>query len=96
MAYAEDARGAVKGLEAKKKIELSADLIEEVAGMVPRMTEALEGGWELGEQELAKMMIDTPWGQRFTLDQMMEHAIVHVLWHGRQCRRVVAKAKSGS
>ena len=34
--------------------------------------------------------INTPWGQIFDIDQMMSHAIVHVLRHHRQIVRFIA------
>jgi hypothetical protein len=95
MAYAEDARGVIKGLEAKQKFTLNPDPIEAVLAIVPRMRDALDGAWDRTESELSKMIIDTPWGQKFSLDQMMEHAIVHIPWHHRQCKRVIASAKAG-
>jgi len=34
------------------------------------------------------------WGQRFDADQLMEHAIVHILRHRRQIERFMIKLKS--
>jgi uncharacterized damage-inducible protein DinB len=92
MAYAEDARGALKGPESKEKIQLPPDPLEAIANIVPRMRDALEGAWSLTDPQLAQIVIDTPWNQRFTLDQMLEHAIVHILYHRRQLKRVLQKA----
>ena len=46
---------------------------------------ALEGHWELDEHELGTILISAPWGTDYTLEQLLEHAIVIVL---RQ-RRIV-------
>lgn len=36
------------------------------------------------EQLNEKLKIQTPWGQSYDIEQLMEHAIVHVLRHRRQ------------
>lgn len=92
-AFARDARRAITGSDAKPAQKPPENLIERIRSIVPQMVAALEGGWHLSDPELAKMVIDTPWNQRFSLDQLLEHAIVHVLWHKRQGRRVIAKAR---
>jgi uncharacterized damage-inducible protein DinB len=35
-------------------------------------------------------LIHTKWGQQYDVEQMMEHAIVHVLRHRRQLERIIA------
>src|SRR5262245_53002782 len=90
--YAQDARGAVQG--EKRELAVAGDRLEQIHSMVRLMGEAVDGAWDKSEDELNVTMIDTSWGQRFSLDQLMEHAIVHVLWHRRQCGRVVQKARS--
>jgi len=39
----------------------------------------------------AKRKIKTRWGQLYDVDQLMEHAIVHVLRHRRQIERFLQK-----
>ena len=36
--------------------------------------------------------IITSWGQRYDIDQLLEHAIVHVLKHRRQIERFIASS----
>lgn len=36
----------------------------------------------------------TSWGQRYDVDQMMEHAIVHILRHRRQIERFLLKLRT--
>jgi hypothetical protein len=33
--------------------------------------------------------MDSRWGMRYNLEQMMEHAIVHILRHRRQIERLI-------
>jgi hypothetical protein len=50
----------------------------------------LEGRWEMPDEELAAVEIQAAWGPRYDVEQMLEHAIVHVLRHRRQIERFLA------
>jgi uncharacterized damage-inducible protein DinB len=41
---------------------------------------------ELEEYDMDKKLL-VPWGQRYDIEQLMEHAIVHILRHRRQIER---------
>ena len=45
---------------------------------------------ELEEMDNSKKIL-TNWGQRFDIDQLMEHAIVHILRHRRQIENFLKK-----
>ena len=42
---------------------------------------------DVSETDVVAKTMTTPWGQTYDLEQLMEHAIVHVLRHRRQCER---------
>ena len=46
---------------------------------------------QLEETDHSKKII-TNWGQRYDIDQLLEHAIVHVLKHRRQIERFIASS----
>jgi hypothetical protein len=73
-----------------------ADVIEAIVAIAPRTAAALERAWHLTDPEIGKVLIDQPWNVRYTLEQVMEHAIVHILWHKRQCKRVWERAAKGA
>jgi len=51
-------------------------------------TEAtLEGKWEMPDEEIVKIRMEVPWGVTYDLEQLVEHAIVHILRHRRQIER---------
>src|SRR5262249_39744170 len=50
---------------------------------------ALEDKWGMSEDAIEKVTMPTPWGTTYTLEQMLEHAIVHVLRHRRQIERLL-------
>jgi uncharacterized damage-inducible protein DinB len=54
-------------------------------------TEAtLEGKWRLSEDAIMGVRIHAAWGVTYDLEQMLEHAIVHVLRHRRQIERFLS------
>lgn len=53
-----------------------------------RYTEAtFEGRWLMSEDEIVAVEIKSRWGPVYDLEQMLEHAIVHILRHRRQIER---------
>ena len=50
---------------------------------------ALEDKWAMSEDEIERVTMPTPWGTTYTLEQMLEHAIVHILRHRRQIERLI-------
>ena len=64
----------------------------ETGAVVGRMAEALRGSWDLTDAQVDAATADTYWGTRYTLEQILDHAIVHILWHKRQVARVVRMA----
>jgi len=61
-----------------------------------RMVELLGRVRDYGDEELEKIQLVTRWNQRFDLEQMLEHAIVHILRHRRQIERWLAARPGGS
>ena len=59
---------------------------------VMKYTEAtLSNKWKLSQSKLYKTMIHTTWGQNYDIDQLLEHAIVHILRHRRQIEKLLSK-----
>lgn len=52
-----------------------------------RMVELLGRFRAWGEDELEKLQFTTRWNQRYDAEQLLEHAIVHILRHRRQIER---------
>ncbi len=83
--------GSKKERRPKKLFENANDYIEELNGMFDDCRHLfLENpGIELEEYDPSKK-IQTHWGQVYDIDQLMEHAIVHVLKHRRQIQRFLS------
>lgn len=57
-------------------------------------TEAtLEGHWEMPDEKIVTVRIATSWNVTYDLEQMLEHAIVHVLRHRRQIERFLTEPR---
>ena len=56
--------------------------------MLGYTVETLSGRWEMSDQEMDEIKIDTKWGMTYNLEQLLEHAIVHILRHRRQIERL--------
>lgn len=55
--------------------------------------ETFEGRWQTPNEALEAMHIQSRWGPVFNLEQMFEHAIVHVLRHRRQVERFLGEPR---
>lgn len=51
----------------------------------------LEGKWQMPDEEIVKVRMDVPWGVTYDLEQLLEHAIVHILRHRRQIERFLSE-----
>lgn len=61
--------------------------VEQLAAMLAYTAAALEGRWEMSNDRMTAARIQSRWGQAYDIEQMLEHAIVHVLRHRRQIER---------
>ena len=64
------------------------DVEQQVDGMLDYTERTLDGRWEMAEDAVMGISIDSRWGQRYDLEQLVEHAIVHILRHRRQIERL--------
>ena len=60
---------------------------ERLQAMVAYWEATLEGRWEMTDEEIEAIRIESGWGVVYNLEQMFEHAIVHILRHRRQIER---------
>jgi uncharacterized damage-inducible protein DinB len=59
--------------------------------MLAYTIQTLEGKWEMKDEEIEGMAIKTRWSVTYNLEQLLEHAIVHILRHRRQVERFLLK-----
>ncbi len=65
------------------KSEIADELDKVIAGTVA----IFDGRWDEINDKMTSIYIDASWGERYNIDQMMEHAIVHALRHRRQIEK---------
>ena len=66
-----------------------SESLEQLGAMLSYTAQTLEGRWEMSAEEMAGAVIDSGWGVRYDAEQLLEHAIVHVLRHRRQIERFI-------
>jgi hypothetical protein len=64
---------------------------EKIAAMLDYTVETLDGRWEMTDEEIGRVKINSRWGPAYDLEQLLEHAIVHILRHRRQIEKFLLK-----
>lgn len=75
------------------RVETPAEGVHHLAAMAASTAETFEGNWQMPEERIEAARIQSRWGPIFNLEQMFEHAIVHVLRHRRQIERFLSEAR---
>lgn len=55
--------------------------------------QTLEGKWELTDEQIQAISMKVRWGVTYDLEQLLEHAIVHILRHRRQIERFLERMR---
>ena len=76
-----------------RRLILQKDFSVEVNKMIIYTIETLQDKWELNDDEIMRVKIISRYGPQYDLEQMMEHAIVHILRHRRQIEKFSASGK---
>jgi uncharacterized damage-inducible protein DinB len=63
--------------------------VKEMDNMLHYTVETLDKKWGMSEEQIMSNIIATRWGQKYDIDQLLEHAIVHILRHRRQIERLM-------
>ena len=61
--------------------------LEAFRSMLDYTIRTLEGRWNYSDEQTGAVHINSRWGVQYDMEQMLEHAIVHVLRHRRQIER---------
>lgn len=72
--------------ERKKEVDVSTieAACKELDTLLQHSEERLTPKVNLTDEEFFGNIIKTPWGQNFDIDQMLEHAVMHIIRHRRQ------------
>ena len=78
----------------ERRLHSLADVEAQVDAMLEYTVQTLEGRWEMAEEEMTSIVIDSHWGVRYDLEQLLEHAVVHILRHRRQIERLMQSSSN--
>jgi uncharacterized damage-inducible protein DinB len=63
--------------------------IKQIELMLEYTVQTLDGKWEMSDDVIVRTTINSLWGVKYDLEQLLEHAIVHVLRHRRQIEKLL-------
>jgi uncharacterized damage-inducible protein DinB len=72
-----------------KRLLAHREVLGEFDAMVAFTIQTLDGRWETSDEAIQRIAIQSSWGTTYDLEQILEHAIVHVLRHRRQIERLM-------
>lgn len=64
-----------------------AGVVAQLDALLAHTEAAFGDRWEMTEDEMDAVTFEAPWGLPYTMEQMLEHTLVHVLRHRRQIER---------
>ncbi len=67
------------------------DCLRRFDEMMAFTVRTLENRWQLPDKEIDGAQIHVRWGPVFNIEQLMEHAIVHLLRHRRQIEKLLLR-----
>jgi uncharacterized damage-inducible protein DinB len=78
-----------------KRLLAHREVLAGFDAMVAFTIQTLDGRWDMPEEAIQGMAIQSQWGVKYDLEQLLEHAIVHVLRHRRQIERLNGATPAG-
>ena len=82
---------AVESARPDITFESCADARAKLAEVIAYTVATLEGKWRLTDDEIMAVQVTARWGPVYDLEQLLEHAIVHILRHRRQIERFLSE-----
>jgi uncharacterized damage-inducible protein DinB len=80
---------AIPSTRPEKKLLSWQESLERIEPMLAYTVETLEGKWEMTDDEIAAAVINSGWGVRYDIEQLLEHAVMHVWRHRRQIDKFI-------
>ena len=77
----------------ERRMHSQKDFLVEFNKMLDYASETLADKWEFSDEEIQKVKMIVRWGPQYDLEQLLEHAVVHILRHRRQIEKFGAQEK---
>jgi hypothetical protein len=74
----------------ERKLLSKDEFFSRFDNMLAYTSETLKGKWEFSAEEIMKVKMTVRWGPQYDLEQLLEHAVVHILRHRRQIEKFAA------
>ena len=87
--YANYLRAVFSAPSSRTEVPLGTrtESLQQLEAMLAYTVATLDGRWQMPDEEISAVQIKSGWGTVYDVEQMLEHAIVHVLRHRRQVDR---------
>jgi uncharacterized damage-inducible protein DinB len=87
--YADYIRGAfsMEKSSPERRLFAHAESLEKFDSMLAYTAATLDGKWEMSDDQIEAVSMTVHWGPTYDLEQLLEHAIVHILRHRRQIEK---------
>lgn len=89
--YADYLRGlfAIPSARPPRGLLSQKEALEQLEAMLAYTAQTLEGHWKMTDEEIMAAVVNSAWGVRYDAEQLMEHAVCHVLRHRRQIEKFI-------
>jgi hypothetical protein len=77
----------------ERKLLSREEFVQRFDTMLLYTAETLQDKWEYSDEEVMKVKMIVRWGPQYDLEQLLEHAVVHILRHRRQIEKFAANGK---
>ena len=65
------------------------EALAQLDAMLEYTAQTLAGRWVMSDEEILGTVIHSRWGVTYDIEQLLEHAIVHILRHRRQLEKFI-------
>jgi hypothetical protein len=77
----------------ERRVLSKKEFVLEFEKILAYTSETLQDKWEYSDDDIQKVKMIVRWGPQYDLEQLLEHAVVHVLRHRRQIEKFAANSK---
>jgi uncharacterized damage-inducible protein DinB len=77
----------------ERKLLSREEFLQRFDTMLLYTAETLQDKWEYSDEDIMKVKMIVRWGPQYDLEQLLEHAVVHILRHRRQIEKFAANGK---
>ena len=75
---------AIPSTRPERRLLSRQEALTQIDAFLNYTIETLEGRWEMSEEQIERTIVHPRWGGNYHMEQLLEHAIVHILRHRRQ------------